>query len=271
MLRAVVACLIVVSVSMLSAQSAEQEVMKAEQARAAARQKADASALLNLASEDQLTVGPSGQLQDRKGTSALAAVPKLVLAEVRTQVFGEVVVVTGRQNGTGAAGDADQRFTRVWQRRNGQWVNVFGQVTRIAPAAAGQKAASVPPTQWPEGKTPDERDVIRAMRDITAAFTKKDPTAYAALTADRYLRITASGETNTKADFLKTVAATPETKRTESSHSDFRLRTYGPIAVVTIVDKTTANASPGTRMTRILVKEGSAWKQLVTQLTVIQP
>ena len=266
MLRSVVACLIVGSVSMLSAQSAEQEVMKVEEARAVARQKADAATLLNLMPDDHLTVGPRGQVQDRKATAALAAAPKLALADVRAQVFGDVAVVTGRQ-GT----EMQQRFTRVWQRRNGQWTNVFGQVTQIAPAAAGQKAASVPPTQWPEGKTPDERDVIRAMRDITAAFTKKDPTAYAALTADGYLRITASGETNTKADFLKTVAATPDTKRTESSHSDFRLRTYGPIAVVTIVDKTTANASPGTRMTRIFVKEGGAWKQLVTQLTAIQP
>ena len=39
------------------------------------------------------------------------------------------------------------------------------------------------PTQWPR-KAQDERDVFRAMREITDAFTKKDPTAYAALTAD---------------------------------------------------------------------------------------
>ena len=39
---------------------------------------------------------------------------------------------------------------------------------------------------------------------------------------------------------------------------------------MTIVDKTGANASPGTRMTRIFVKQGGTWKQLVTQLTAIQ-
>ena len=127
MLRAVVACLVVGSVSMLSAQTADQAVLKAEQARIAARQKADASALLNLASEDQLTVGPRGQLQDRKATSALAAAPKLALSDIRTQVFGDVAVVTGRQGA-----DMQQRFTRVWQRRNGHWINVFGHVTQVA-------------------------------------------------------------------------------------------------------------------------------------------
>ena len=124
---------------------------------------------------------------------------------------------------------------------------MFGQVTKVVTAAAGQTAASVSPTQWPEGKTQDERDVFRAMREITNAFTKKDPTAYAALTADEDpAHYGVWGDQHEDGLPQATVAATPETKRTESSHSDFHLRIYGPIAVMTIVDKTGANASPGT-------------------------
>jgi ketosteroid isomerase-like protein len=273
MLRAVVASfLVVVFVSMPAAQTAEQEVTKAEHARAAARQKADSAALLRIASDDQLTVGPLGQPQDNKATAALTAAPKLALGEIRTQLFGDVAVVTGTQSGLGDKFDGQQRFTRVWHRRNGQWINVFGQVTRIAPAtpAAGQ-TSKLGPTQWPEGKTQDERDVFRSQRALNEAYARKDAKTYAGLTTDSFTRIAGNGEVNSKAEFLKFVTATPDVTRVESNNAEFRLRIYGSIALLTYIDRTPTGSPAGTRMTRIFAKQDGTWKQLVTQLTSIQP
>jgi ketosteroid isomerase-like protein len=104
----------------IAAQMAEQEVAKVEQARMEARRKADAAALARLSSDDILIVGPTGQLVGKKLVSALPAAPKLVAREVKTQVFGDVAVVTGIQSGAGPAGDQEERFTRVWRKQNGQ-------------------------------------------------------------------------------------------------------------------------------------------------------
>jgi ketosteroid isomerase-like protein len=257
----------------VAAQMAEQEVAKAEQARIEGRRKADSAVLARFSSDDILIVGPSGQLIDKKGATALPAVPKINTREVKTQIFGDVAVVTGIQAGVGPNGDQEQRFTRVWRKQNGQWTNAFGQVTLITPTGAPNDPATankqVQPTKWPEGKTQDERDVLRTQRMLNELYAKKDAAGYAQLTADTFIRITNGAATRT--EFLKAVAGTPDLKRVESNNSDFHFRSYGPIAVLAYIDKAVGAPPQGFRMTRIYVKQNGARKQLVTQYTPNTP
>ena len=268
-----VALVVVASGAGGAAQMAEQEVAKVEQARMEARRKADSAVLARLSSDDILIVGPAGQLIDKKAAAALAAVPKIAGRDVKTQIFGDVAVVTGIQGGVGPGGDQEQRFTRVWRKQNGQWVNVFGQITLITTTPAPNDTATankqVDPTKWPEGKTQDERDVLRAQRTLNELYAKKDAAGYAQLTADTFVRIT--NGTATRAEFLKVVTGTPDLKRVESNNTDFHFRSYGPIAVLAYIDKAVGGPPQGLRMTRIFVKQNGAWKQLVTQFTPITP
>lgn len=216
-------------------------------------------------------VGPNGQLVHKKAVVALPAVPKAGSRENKIQMFGDVAVVTGIYSGVGTTGDQEQRFTRVWRKQNGHWVMGFGQVTRITPPpAAGNSPApnnKVEPTMWPEGRTQDERDVLRTQRSLNELFARKDANTYAQLTADSYTRI--GNSVTTRAEFLKAVAGTPELKRIESNNSDLHFRTYGPTAVLTFIDKAVTGPPQGNRMSRIFVKEKGTWKQLVTQITPI--
>jgi hypothetical protein len=146
------------------------------------------------------------------------------------------------------------------------------QITNIAATQAPNDAAvskQVEPTKWPEGKTQDERDVLRTQRSLNELYAKKDAAGYAQLTADTFIRITNGAAT--RAEFLKAVAGTPDVKRVESNNSDFHFRSYGPIAVLAYIDKAVGGPTQGLRMTRIFVKQSGAWKQLVTQFTPITP
>ena len=90
----------------------------------------------------------------------------------------------------------------------------------------------------------------------------------ASSTADNFVRIFPDGSVAARAEFLKGVTATPEVKRVESNNTEFRYRAYGPIALLTYIDKP-AGSTTGTRMTRMFVKQGGAWKQLITQSTPV--
>jgi ketosteroid isomerase-like protein len=262
----------------LAAQTAQQEITKAEQARLEGRAKGDAATLARFSSDDLLTVGPSGQAIGKKETVALQAVPMIASSDVKTQVFGDTAVVTGIQTGIGAQRNERHRFTRVWHKRNGQWLNVFGQVTRIvapAPVAATPPVQptvkQVPPTQWPAGKTQDERDVLQTQRSLNELFAKKDAAAYGQLTADSFIRVNPNGTVSSREEFLKAVAATPEISRTASNNSDIRVNVHGIVATVTVIDRTATGSPAGIRMTRVYAKQNGTWKQLVTQATAIVP
>jgi ketosteroid isomerase-like protein len=269
-----VSALGLVTVATPKAQTPEQDITRVEQVRLEARRKADSSTLAKLATDDQLTVGPNGQLQDKKATAALDAAPKASLRETKTQVFGDVAVVTGTQAGFGDKGDIEQRFTRIWLKQNGQWLNVFGHVTRVNAAAAPApqpQLKSVPQTVWPKGNGPEETAVIDTLRRLDEAFAKKDPATYAQLTAANYLRVGANGGLSDRDAYVKNVAGTPETKRDIPNLSEFRVRMYGPVALITWVNKSIGGSEAGLRRSRVFVKEGGTWKQLIGQDTPIQP
>ena len=255
------------------AQTADQEVMKAEQAKLDARRKGDSAAHAALIADDFAQVATNGQVQDKKYATTRPAAAKLDSRDQKVQVFGDAAIVTGTQSGLGATAQ-DSRFTHVWQRQGGRWINVFVQATPVLPqtttppAAATATPAAPPPTVWPEGKTQDERDVIKTQRGLNDTFAKKDAAAYGQLTADNFVRIFPDGAVAARAEFLKGVAATPEVKRVESNNTEFRYRAYGPVALLTYIDKP-AGATTGVRMTRIFVKQGGGWKQIVTQSTPV--
>jgi hypothetical protein len=276
MLRWVPVALVTLSTgSGVLAQMADQEVMKAEQTWIEARRTADTGTLTKSIAEDFAQIATSGQMQDKKYATTRPASAKLDSRDLKVQVFGDTAVVTGIGLGIGAG---EVRQTRVWQKQGGQWMLVFLQNTPIVPppATPGTPAATLPPTatlpaptNWPQGVTQDERDVLKVQRGLNDTFAKKDPATYGTMTADNFVRINVNGSMSTRAEFLKLVAATPDTKRVESNNSEFRFRAYGPIAVLTFVDKAVGNPA-GNRMTRIFVKQGGAWKQLVTHQTMIQ-
>jgi ketosteroid isomerase-like protein len=258
--------------SKVPAQMADQDVMKAEQAKLDARRKGDSAAHASLIADDFAQVATNGQMQDKKYATTRPAAAKLDARDQKVQVFGDVAIVTGTQSGLGATAQ-DSRFTHVWQRQGGRWVNVLVQATPVLappapPAAAAAAPPAPPPTSWPEGKTQDERDVIKVQRALNDTFAKKDAAAYGQHTADNFIRIMPNGALVTRAEFLKGVAATPEVKRVESNNTEFRFRAYGPIALLTYLDKS-AGAPIGNRMTRIFVKQGGSWKQLLTQSTPV--
>jgi hypothetical protein len=257
----------------LVAQMADQEVMKTEQAKLDARRKGDSAAHGSLIADDFAQVTTNGQVQDKKYATTRPAAAKLDARDQKVQVMGDVAIVTGTQSGLGATAQ-DSRFTHVWQRQGGRWINVFVHTTPVVPAttpATTPPVATGPaplPTTWPEGKTQDERDVMKVQRGLNDTFAKKDAAAYSQLTADTFVRINNDGSVSTRADFLKAVTATPEVKRMESNNTEFRFRAYGPIAILTYVDRA-AGATTGNRMTRIFAKQGGAWKQLITQSTPV--
>src|SRR5215203_4327703 len=252
------------------AQTVEQDVMKAEQARIEARRK-PGSALIPLTPDDHLTVGPNGQMQEKKGLAALTAAPRAMLREVKIQRFGDVAIATGIQSGFGADADHEHRFTRIWRLTNGHWLNAFGQVTRMnsPQPAAGAPLKEVPPTVWPKGSAGEEAAVLEALRRLEDAYARKDVAAYGPLTLANYLRVSADGSTESRETFLKAVAGTPELKRNVPNLSEFRVRVYGPVAVVTWLNKSVGGREAGVRRSRLLVKEGGSWKQLMSQDTVV--
>ena len=249
-------------------QDAEQEIMKAEQARLEARRKGDGT-MARLLSDDHLTVGPNGQVVDKKGISALNPAPNGAVREQKIQQFGDTAVATGTQSGMGA-NEVNQRFTRIWRKESGQWLNVFGHVTRIAQLPAlGARATTVPETVWPKAGRAEEAAVIDTQRRIEEAYARKDAAAYGALTSTSYMRFNPDGSVTPRAEYLKIVAGKPEDKRALPSLSEFRVRVYGPLAVLTWLNRPINGPVAGIRRSRLFVKDGGSWKQLISQDTLV--
>jgi hypothetical protein len=84
-----------------------------------------------------------------------------------------------------------------------------------------------------------------------------------------YLRVSSDGSTDSRETFLKTVAGTPELKRNVPNLSEFRVRVYGPVALVTWLHKPIGGREAGVRRSRLFVKDGGSWKQLISQDTLV--
>jgi ketosteroid isomerase-like protein len=105
-------------------------IRKLDEERIQAQIHADAAALERLYADDFIGIGPSGTVRTKPQvladfTSHDLKFQSITTDDVRIRVYGNTVVETGRStmNGQdkGKVVPRDNRFTRVWVRRRGQW------------------------------------------------------------------------------------------------------------------------------------------------------
>ena len=122
------------------ASSGEGEIRAVEEARRRAYLAGDYDTVAALLAEDFFLTNAQGVTRDKKDTIALfrsgdLRVESLVFDDVVVRVQGEVAVVTGRSRSReafrGEDRSGDQRFTRVYVKRNGQWLLWVYQLTRV--------------------------------------------------------------------------------------------------------------------------------------------
>ncbi|RPI54248.1 MAG: nuclear transport factor 2 family protein, partial [Acidobacteria bacterium] len=236
-----------------------------------ARRTANSAAHAKLTADDYIHIAGNGLVRDKKYAVSLPAAPKMGLRDLKTQIFGDVAVVTGVQAGTGATNPQDARFTHIWQRRNGQWLNVFGQNTpirQLTPPASRLK--QIETASWPKTSNRDEQAVVDALRRLNDVFAEKNAAAYDVMTAASYLRINPDGTDMTRVAYLKAVAGAPDgPKRSLPELRDFQVRVYGPVGLIVWVNRAINGSTDGVRRSRVFVREGGTWKQLISQDTVV--
>jgi hypothetical protein len=261
-LKTVVTSLMCVCLTdVVSAQSAEQEIMKAEQSRIEARIARDAVAAGKLMSEDFVQIDRLGHARTKKEMLNEFTVGITSIMHPTVQVFGDSAIVIG----VGKAPRLDLQFVHVWRREHGHWLAIFVQNTPINTSAPEPLPTEVEPTStvWPQGKTPDERQLIKTLEALNEALASMNVDAYHRLTAENFVDVGSRGNVTTRADFLRKLGTTPNQPR-ETSNSDFYIRVYGRIAIVSF------NSTPPSRVTHIFVKRNNHWKQLLRQATPVR-
>jgi uncharacterized protein (TIGR02246 family) len=107
-----------------------ERIRKLDQARIQAQIHADAMALDRIYADDFIGIGPSGTVRTKPQvladfTSHELTFQSITTDEVRIRVYGNTVVETGRSTmvgqDKGKVVPRDNRFTRVWVRRQGRW------------------------------------------------------------------------------------------------------------------------------------------------------
>jgi ketosteroid isomerase-like protein len=110
--------------------SVEQTLRQLDQERIQAQIGADVAALDRLYAEDFIGIGPSGTVRRKAQviadfTSGRLRFQSITTDDVQWRVYGDTAVETGRSimNGQdrGKAVPRDNRFTRVWVKRQGRW------------------------------------------------------------------------------------------------------------------------------------------------------
>ena len=108
----------------------EERIRRLDQERIQAQIHADAGALDRIYAEDFIGIGPSGTVRTKPQvladfTSHDLSFQSITTDEVRIRVYGNTVVETGRTTtdgqDKGKVVPRDNRFTRVWVRRQGRW------------------------------------------------------------------------------------------------------------------------------------------------------
>src|SRR5207248_3762764 len=110
--------------------SVEEVIKKLDDERIQAQIHADAAALDRIYADDFIGIGPSGTVRTKPQvladfTSHDLNFQSITTDEVRIRVYGNTVVETGRSTmvgqDKGKVVPRDNRFTRVWVRRQGRW------------------------------------------------------------------------------------------------------------------------------------------------------
>lgn len=107
-----------------------ERIRKLDQERIQAQIHADAAALDRIYADDFIGIGPSGTVRTKPQvladfTSHELTFQSITTDEVRIRVYGNTAVETGRSTmagqDKGKIVPRDNRFTRVWVRRQGRW------------------------------------------------------------------------------------------------------------------------------------------------------
>jgi len=107
-----------------------ERIRKLDQERIQAQIHADAMALDRIYADDFIGIGPSGTVRTKPQvladfTSHELTFQSITTDEVRIRVYGNTAVETGRTTTVGQdkgkVVPRDNRFTRVWVRRQGRW------------------------------------------------------------------------------------------------------------------------------------------------------
>jgi ketosteroid isomerase-like protein len=105
-------------------------IKRLDQERIQAQIQAEAAALDRIYADDFIGIGPSGAVRTKPQvladfTSHDLTFQSITTDEVRIRVYGNTVVETGRSTmvgqDKGKVVPRDNRFTRVWVRRQGRW------------------------------------------------------------------------------------------------------------------------------------------------------
>jgi len=140
-LLCVVSALAVASVS--ASAGAEAEIRAVEDQRRRAYLAGDYDAVAKLLADDFFLTNAQGVVRDKAGVVALwrsgdMVVQSLDFSDLVIRAAGPVAVVTGKSTGVeaykGEDRSGDQRFTRVYVKRDGRWLLWVYQLTRVAPA-----------------------------------------------------------------------------------------------------------------------------------------
>ena len=119
--------------------------------------------------------------------------------------------------------------------------------------------------------TGEAANVLVAQRAINDAFAAMDTKTYDRYTAPEFVRVNDEGASLSRAEFLKTVGNTQQ-KRVPSGNDEIMIRIYGDIAIESyrnIPFRADGTAGPTERMTRVFVKRGGVWQQVITQSTQV--
>ena len=107
-----------------------ERIRKLDEERIQAQIHADAVALDRIYADDFIGIGPSGTVRTKKQvladfTSHDLKFQSITTDDVRIRFYGNTVVETGRSTmvgqDKGKVVPRDNRFTRVWVRRQGRW------------------------------------------------------------------------------------------------------------------------------------------------------
>ena len=118
-------------------------IRELDEQRIQAQIHADRVALDRIYAEDFVGIGPSGTVRTKPQvladfTSHDLKFQSITTEDVRIRVYGNTVVETGRSTmvgqDKGKVVPRDNRFTRVWVRRRGQWQLVANHYSNLIPS-----------------------------------------------------------------------------------------------------------------------------------------
>ena len=131
------------SMAAAAAPSVQEEIRAVEEQRRRAYLAGDYDTVAGLLADDFFLINAQGMTRDKKNTIALfrsgdMRVESLTFHDVAIRAQGDVAVVTGRstvkETFRGQDRSGDQRFTRVYVKRDGRWLLWVYQLTRVPDA-----------------------------------------------------------------------------------------------------------------------------------------